>query len=121
MLTSLSAISAVPISVWYLTFYCNPAIKLAVINKILIEGLCRVADLYGESTEVYLYTEEEYDGPDQETDLVPSKNTFMSGYDVTSPTNVLLNHLVHIILLPVTSFKEIYIPLRDSVIRDWGQ
>ena len=111
----------IPIAVWYLTFYCNPAIKLVVINKILIEGLCWVADLYGESTEVYLYTEEEYDGPDQETDLVPSKNTFVSGYDVTSPSNVLLNHLVHIILLPVTSFKEIYIPLRDSVIRDWGQ
>ena len=33
----------VPISVWYLTFYCNPAIKLVVVNKIIIEGVCREA------------------------------------------------------------------------------
>ena len=121
-LTSPSAISAIPISVWYLTFYCNPAIKLAVINKILIDGLCKVAKLYGESTEAYLYTEEEYHGPQLEaTALVPCRAPLTAGYDVTSPMNVLLNHIFHIILLPIKAFKEIYILLRDSVIRDRGK
>ena len=28
----------VPLSVWYLSFYCNPRIQLAVVSKILMEA-----------------------------------------------------------------------------------
>ena len=49
-------------SVWYLSFYCDPRIQLAVISKILMEGLLASARLYGEYMESYLWTEEEVEG-----------------------------------------------------------
>ena len=47
----------VPLSVWYLSFYCNPRIQLAVVSKILMEGLLASATLYGEFMEKYVYSE----------------------------------------------------------------
>ena len=43
-----------PLSVWYLTFYCNPRLQLAVVNKILMQGLNATAVSYGEYIENYL-------------------------------------------------------------------
>ena len=42
---------------WYLSFYCNPRIQLAVVSKILMEGLRASATLYGEFMEQYVYCE----------------------------------------------------------------
>ena len=42
---------------WYLSFYCNPRIQLAVVSKILMEGLRVSATLYGEFMEQYVYCE----------------------------------------------------------------
>ena len=44
---------------WYLSFYCNPRIQLAVVSKILMEGLRASATLYGEFMEQYVYCEVE--------------------------------------------------------------
>ena len=105
----------VPIAVWYLTFYCNPAIKLVVVNKIIIEGLCGVASLYGESTEKYLHVEEECEGADLETvDLVTA------GYHVSSMSSVCLHHVAHVLLLPLTAAREIFSPIREAITRDLG-
>ena len=118
---SLSALVDIPISIWYLTFYCNPVIKLAVVNKIFIKGLSESAALYAASTEKYLHTEELYEG-----DLEDLKNEEIveikggRGYDVTSIKNVCLSHLIHFLSMPFTAAKEIYIPIKTSLIRDLG-
>lgn len=118
---SLSALVDIPISIWYLTFYCNPVIKLAVVNKIFIKGLSESAALYAASTEKYLHTEELYEG-----DLEDLKNKEIveikggRGYDVTSIKNVCLSHLIHFLSMPFTAAKEIYIPIKTSLIRDLG-
>ena len=111
----------IPITIWYLSFYCNPAIKLAVVNKILIKGLKESAALYAASTEKYLHHEEIYHGDIQawkKKNVVDVKGG--TGYDVTSLTNVFISHAIHFICIPFTAAREIYIPLRDSLIRDLG-
>ena len=121
MTASLSALVDIPISIWYLTFYCNPVIKLAVVNKIFIKGLSESAALYAASTEKYLHTEELYEG-----DLEDLKNKEIveikggRGYDVTSIKNVCLSHFIHFLSMPFTAAKEIYIPIKTSLIRDLG-
>ena len=111
----------VPISVWYLTFYCNPAIKLVVVNKIIIEGVCGVAALYGESTEKYLHVEEECEGADLETvDLVTANSKLTAGYHVSSVSSVCLHHVAHVLLLPLTAAREIFSPIREALTRDLG-
>ena len=52
----------VPLSVWYLTFYCNPRLKEAVVNKILMDGFHATAVLYGKYVEKYLHSEEMLEG-----------------------------------------------------------
>ena len=51
-----------PLSVWYLTFYCNPRLQLAVVNKILMQGLNATAVSYKEYIENYLHSEHIYEG-----------------------------------------------------------
>ena len=52
----------VPLSVWYLIFYCNPRLKEAVVNKILMDGFHATAVLYGKYVEKYLHSEAMSDG-----------------------------------------------------------
>ena len=118
---SFSALVDIPITIWYLTFYCNPAIKLAVVNKIFIKGLRDTAGLYAASTEKYLHTEELYEG-----DLEAWKKKEIVGikggrdYDVTSIRNVCLSHLLNFITLTFTAIRELYLPIKTSLIRDLG-
>ena len=118
---SFSALVDIPISIWYLTFYCNPAIKLAVVNKILIKGLNEAAALYAASTEKYLHTEELYEGDLEawkKKEIVEIKRG--RGYDVTSIRNVFLSHLLHVTTMPFTAMRELYAPIKTSLIRDLG-
>ena len=123
MKASFSALADIPISLWYLTFYCNPAIQLAVVNKIFIKGLTQSAALYGDFIEKYLHIEEVYEGePNQEA----WKDLELEGgrgrrYDVSSPVNVGISHIVQLLCLPVSAMKEIYIAIKHSVIRDLGK
>ena len=122
MKASFSALADIPISLWYLTFYCNPAIQLAVVNKMFIKGLTQSAALYGDFIEKYLHTEEIYEGPNQEAwkDLELEGGRGWS-YDVSSPVNVGISHIVRLLGLPVSAMKEIYIAIKHSVIRDLGK
>ena len=118
---SCSALADIPISIWYLTFYCNPAIKLAVVNKIFIKGLSESAALYAASTEKYLHTEEPYEGDFEawtKKEIVEVKGG--GGYDVTSLSNVCMSHLIHFLSMPFTAIREIYVPIKTSLIRDLG-
>ena len=111
----------VPLSVWYLTFYCNPRIQLAVVNKIIMQGLNATAVSYGNYIENYLYSEQVYDGeagPDQ--DLVNSKNKqTIRSYNVSNIFNVILYQTLYILLTPVIAVREIFKAVKVSVIRDF--
>ena len=49
----------VPLSLWYLTFYCNPSTKYVVIGKILLDSLHGTVMAYGDYINTYLYYERE--------------------------------------------------------------
>ena len=42
------------------------------------------------------------------------------GYDVTSIRNVCLSHLIHVITMPFTAMRELYVLIKISLIRDLG-
>ena len=111
----------VPLSVWYMTFYCNPNIKYAVLNKIVLQGLNACAVSYGDYVESYLYSEQVYEGEaSPQIDLVnPDKDHGKSFYNVSSPLSVLLYQLLYILMVPLIAFREIFIALKASMTRDF--
>ena len=105
---------------WYLSFYCNPRVQLAVVSKILMEGLQSSASLYGEFIEQYVYREEEL-GQEDKTGLC-NDPPFPPppGYSVTSLTRVLLWQMVYSLLTPIIMLAEIGAAGRMAIIRDLG-
>ena len=112
----------IPLSVLYLGFYCNPRVQLAVVSKILLEGLHASAQLYGEYVEEYIHDESMpltgddariVDGDDKTT------NSCLT-YDVSSRWNVAMLHVIYVIIIPFVGLKEIGIALWHSLIRDIG-
>ena len=108
----------IPLSVIYLSFYCNPRVQLAVVAKILMEGLHSSAKLYGEYIEKYLHVENELedntivDGNDETV-----KTCF---YDVSSIISVLMYQVCYIIICPFVGLKEMGIAMWHSLVRDFG-
>ena len=101
-------------SVWYLSFYCDPRIQLAVISKILMEGLLASARLYGEYMESYLWTEEEVEGPFSKSDFsVPG----FFVYDVSNVISVWGWQLTYTALVPFIMIVEIVSAVKTSMIR----
>ena len=101
-------------SVWYLSFYCDPRIQLAVISKILMEGLLSSATLYGEYMESYLWTEEEVEGPFSKSDYY-TPGFFV--YDVSSVISVWGWQLTYTALVPFIMVVEIINAAKTSFIR----
>ena len=101
-------------SVWYLSFYCDPRIQLAVISKILMEGLLASARLYGEYMESYLWTEEEVEGRFSKSDFsVPG----FFVYDVSNVISVWGWQLTYTALVPFIMIVEIVSAVKTSMIR----
>ena len=113
----------IPLSVLYLGFYCNPRVQLAVVSKILLEGLHSSACLYGEYIEEYLHDESKpLVGEDARIvdDNDTTKNSCFKSYDISSVLNVTMYHIIFIILVPFVGLREIGIALWHSLIRDFG-
>ena len=79
---------------WYLSFYCNPRIQLAVVSKILMEGLRASATLYGEFMEQYVYCELEVG--EQEVEDRTKEQTSMI-FNTERVFNLQFNHVPFII------------------------
>ena len=110
-----------PLSVWYLTFYCNPRLQLAVVNKILMQGLNITAVSYGEYVESYLYSEHVYEGqvaPDLDLSKSKEKPSFRV-YNVSNILNVFLYQILYILLTPIIAFREIFDAVKNSLMRDF--
>ena len=102
-------------SVWYLSFYCDPRIQLAVISKILMEGLLASARLYGEYMENYLWTEQEV-----EARGFTKSDYYVPGffvYDVSSVISVWGWQLTYTALVPFVMVVEIISAVKTSLIR----
>ena len=86
-----------PLSVWYLTFYCNPRLQLAVVNKILMQGLNATAVSYGEYIESYLHSEHIYEGEEiPDLNLLNSKEKpSFRVYNVSNKLNVFIYQFLY--------------------------
>ena len=109
----------IPLSVLYLSFYCNPRVQLAVVAKILMEGLHSSAKLYGEYVEKYLHVENELD--DEVIVLGIDKTLSTRSYDVSSIFSVMMYQVCYIIICPLVGLKEMGNAMwRSIIIRDFG-
>ena len=108
----------IPLSVIYLSFYCNPRVQLAVVAKILMEGLHSSANLYGEYIEKYLHVETEMD----EDKIVDGNDETQKtcSYDVSSIISVLMYQVCYIIICPFLGLREMGIAMWNSLVRDFG-
>ena len=70
---------------WYLTFYCNPRLKEAVVNKILMDGFHATAVLYGKYVEKYLHSEAMSDG-EEATPQEINRKGMISIIKILNPT-----------------------------------
>ena len=107
----------IPLSVAYLSFYCNPRVQQAVVAKILMEGLHSSAKLYGEYIEKYLHVENEMD-EDTIVDL-NDKTPKACLYDVSCIISVLMYQVWYIIICPFVGLKEMGIAMWNSLVRDF--
>ena len=108
----------IPLSVIYLSFYCNPRVQLAVVAKILMEELNSSAQLYGEYIEKYLHVENELDD-DKIVDGNDKKPKSFS-YNVSSILSVLMYQVCYIIICPLVGLKEMGSAMWHSLVRDFG-
>ena len=108
----------IPLSVLYLSFYCNPRVQQAVVAKILMEGLQASAKLYGEYVEKYVHVENKMDDVTPVDENDKTSNTL--SYDASSILSVLAYQVCYIIICPLVGLKEMGIAMRDSLIRDFG-
>lgn len=104
-----------------MSFYCNPRIQLAVVNKIVMQGLNASAVSFGNYVENYLYSEEIYEGDAiPELDLVnDKKKKSFRFYDVSNVVNVFVYQVLYILLTPLIALREIFLALKVSMIRDF--
>ena len=100
-------------SVWYLSFYCNPRIQLAVVSKILMEGLLASAHLYGEFMEKYVYSERTVE--DEILYQRAEKGLFV--YDVGSVISVWGWQLLYSLMVPLIMLVEVFTAAKTSLIR----
>ena len=108
----------IPLSVIYLSFYCNPRVQLAVVAKILMEGLHSSAKLYGEYIEKYLHFENELE--DNTIEYGNDESVKTCFYDVSSIISVLMYQVCYIIICPFVGLKEMGIAMWHSLVRDFG-
>ena len=108
----------IPLSVIYLGFYCNPRVQLAVVSKILMEGLHGSAELYGEYVETYLHVENE---PGENAKVDGDDETKTCFYDISSITSVIPWQVCYIIICPFIGIYEIGIAFWRSMVRDFGR
>ena len=108
-----------PFSISYLTFYCNPNLKSAVVGKILMEGIGAAGALYGSYIEKYMHTETPVLIPPPE-DFIEEEKSWIY-YDVSNPLKCLLLQCAYFMLIPYFGLKELLIIMKDAYVRDVHQ
>ena len=101
------------LSLWYLNFYHNPAMKVAVLLKITVEGLNLLGKFHKEYVGKYVYLEECSKGK--------IESNGCANYDVSNLINVVFYQCLYFILCPFIGLKDIFTAQKNSFIRDFGK
>ena len=113
----------IPLVLWYLSFYCSPKTKNAVIGKLMLNSISMFIGRYSEYVENYIYaeTDELDDVETGHTNSTRSGNVIMRRgflYDGSKLANVCYHHIIYIIMCPFVAAWEMFNALRDAFIRD---
>ena len=87
----------VPLCIWYLSFYCSPNTKFAVISKILVLAFDNSSHRWNDYIERYFHTEEEIEDSAMEFEIDSKK---FYEYDNSNFFNMAMYQIGYIILAP---------------------
>merc|ERR1712012_1208233 len=108
-------------SIWFLTFYCNPRTKMAVVGKILMEGIGATGALYGQYIEKYLHNPVEEIEYISEMDIDHQEEKSSFDYDVGNIRNVFYMQFLYLLLIPFKGLSEIWSIVKDIFGRDFSR
>ena len=101
------------LSLWYLNFYSDPSMKVAVLLKLTVEGLNLLGKFYREYEEKFIYSEECSDKT--------IASCRCSNYDVSNLINVVFNQFLYLIFCPFIGLKDVITAQKNSFVRDFDK
>ena len=114
----------IPLVVWYLSVYCSPRTKNAVVGKLLLNCVSMAIKRYSEYAENYIYVEnykvelnEEYKQEDT-TEISYSKRCGFI-YDTSNLVTVSVHHILYTIVCPFVGMWETFKAMKNAFIRDF--
>ena len=87
----------IPLCIWYLSFYCSPNTKFAVISKILVLAFDNTSHRWNDYIERYIHTEEKIEDSTMEFQIEP----IFYEYDNSNLFKMPIYQIGYIILSPL--------------------
>ena len=113
-----------PLVLWYLSFYCSPRTKNAVIGKLFLNSVSMFINRYAEYAEKYVYVE--HDGIEEtggtmigNIEVVHRTRCGLPAYDVSKFANVCAHHVIYLLVCPFVGTWECLNALKSAFIRDF--
>ena len=94
----------IPLCIWYLSFYCSPTTKFAVISKILVLALDNTVAKWNDYIEKYIHTEEKIENSTMEFEIQSNPNQsspIQYEYDNSNLFKVAIYQIGYIIIAPM--------------------
>ena len=94
----------VPLCIWYLSFYCSPNTKFAVISKILVLAFDNTVAKWNDYIEKYIHTEEKIENSTMEFEIQSNpiqSNPIQYEYDNSNLFKVAIYQIGYIIIAPM--------------------
>ena len=89
---------------------------MAVVGKILMDGLGAAGNLYGQFIEKYMHTEELVEVPPPDDYEEEEKSLLY--YDVSNPLKCFILQIAYFFLIPFFGLKELYLINKEVYKRD---
>ena len=97
LISMVSTYIDVPLCIWYLSFYCSPATKFAVISKILVLAFDNTAANWNAYIEKYIHTEEKIENSTMEFEIQP----IFYEYDNSNLFKMAIYQIGYIVIAPM--------------------
>ena len=97
LISMVSTYIDVPLCIWYLSFYCSPNTKFAVISKILVLAFDNASHRWNDYIERYIHTEEKIEDSAMEFDIQP----IFCEYDNSNLFKMVIYQIGYIIISPL--------------------
>ena len=113
-----------PLVLWYLSFYCSPRTRNAVIGKVFLNSFSMFIHRYADYAEKYVYEEgneiEKTEGNmNGTTEIKHSTRCGLPAYNISKFTNVCAHHIVYLLACPFVGIWECFNALKSAFIRDF--